>query len=394
MRPLIAAFASASISFGIACASPPDTSAPRSDQPETNKTALVTCGQGFHRECDPNCEGSSCGKPICTCEENSPTVVSGLVTPDLLITHVIYAVPGRASSVQYTGGTTLGSTTTSKNSFKQEMGVTFSGSAGKVPATSSFELSVGSAWASSRTDAMDVTLKNSSGYKKTGQVDVVDHDDDEVWFMIRPALEVTVSTPAPPGLPRKVSWKFAAAQPEAVSFFLYVKHLKNPSLMPEGDRVFLEHFGISSDRFPEILNADPFAFVEPGTTVAIDRTRFDAVAAFTYMHPVDPGDQASTQTYGLTRTVTNSTMEDAEYSYSVGFKVSAGFSFFDAFNATLALQDKFTWTSSSSRKIATGSDEGETVTVGQPSQDYQGPAILRVYVDKIWKTFVFNLEPF
>ncbi len=45
----------------------------------------------------------------------------GVVSPDFYITHVVYAVPGKSSSMFYASGYTMGSTTSATNSMQQSV---------------------------------------------------------------------------------------------------------------------------------------------------------------------------------------------------------------------------------------------------------------------------------
>jgi hypothetical protein len=65
-------------------------------------------------------------------------------------------------------------------------------------------------------------------------------------------------------------------------------------------------------------------------------------------------------------------------------------------STSLTSPSTWTWTESTSVKDSAGTSLSEqpTVVVGQPTFEYAGPTILRVYVDKIWKTYFFSLDWF
>jgi hypothetical protein len=368
------------------------TNTPTPNGVEATEQAVVSCRQGYHLECDPNCEGNHCGKPICTCEEDPSRVDQGVVIPRFMVTHVVYAVPGAMSSVKYTSETKLGTTTSTSDSYKWGVKATAKGEGGIIPFGGSLSISAGRDWGSSQSHETDTTLTNSLGYSKPGQSDFIDHNFDEVWFMINPRVEVTVTTPAPRDLPPSLTWKFAANQSGSVPFWLYVGHLKDTNLITGGNRDLLNHYGFTERDFQALLQADPLRDLPPGATAAVDLKRFDPVAQMPYMRPF--AGSGSTISYGIERNESNSWTDDDYYGYSTGVEFEAGISFIEAFKASVKVEGSFSWTHSSSRTLSKARSYGESVDIAQPSDSYQGPAVVRVYVDKIWKTFFFNLEPF
>jgi hypothetical protein len=369
-----------SLSIGLAVATP--FALALSLAAPTPASAVTNCPPGYHLECDPNCEGNHCGKPICTCEVDPPTPVTGTVSPSFYVTHVVYAPPGRGSSVNYTAGNTFGSTTSTSHSFKNDTKISVAGKAVPILFGGDFTVTGGRAWGSTDTDVTDISVETMQGYRKPGEIDGIDHDNDEIWFLMNPSLDVTV-TPATPESSTSVSWQFSANQTPA-PYYVYVKDLKHPEFMSATTKQVLDSHGITPAAYPELLKADPFAWGDPG----IDPSRFDYIADFPYMPPSNPSDQPSTQTYAITRKENNSSDNKSEVTYTADVKVSTSGSFFGLFTATLALQNTMTWTSSTSHKQTAGNSAGETLTIAQPSFDYAGPGIVRVFMDKIWKTYV------
>src|SRR5262245_36198944 len=84
----------------------------------------ITCKPGFKESCH---RVVVAGKPhlICTCV-GIPK--SGVLIPSFYVTHVVYAPPGNASTVTYTGGNTFGSSTSTTSSYKSGDKVNFKGS--------------------------------------------------------------------------------------------------------------------------------------------------------------------------------------------------------------------------------------------------------------------------
>jgi len=296
------------------------------------------------------------------------------------VLHVYYDVPGLRSSTRYTSASRVGSTTRNTTTWKNT--VTVGATIGWKAITGSVDVSGGRAWGSTTNDVVDVQVAQTQGYTVTGYgTDYIDHSNDRIWFVVNPLINLTY-TSATAAKPASVSWAFASTQPStAYIYWAYVGWLVNPSTMPANVRTLLDEAGITASYYSELLKADPFAYgVTPGQY--IDSARFEYVTTIPYIPLNSPSAPPLTTDYGLSRSVTNSTETIREVTYTASVKVTSGQPWGSASAGNL-----FTWGSSSSVKTATTSDSGEFITVGQPSFGYGGPTVLRVYADRIWKTF-------
>src|SRR5262249_45925267 len=123
-------------------------------------------------------------------------------------------------------------------------------------------------------------------------VDGIDHDRDQIWPWLNPKLRVRMR-------PQDASWALEEDSTADIQF-VFVGHLKNPSLMPPGLLQRLQQFGITPADYLEILKADPFA----NGAAAIDRARYKSLrTTFPYESPFAPGDPPST----LKTTISNET---------------------------------------------------------------------------------------
>lgn len=319
-----------------------------------------------------------------------PTPVVGTVTPKFMISHVVYSVPGRSSSMSYVAGDTVGSTTTLSNSQRMTAKVTVGASGSFMGTGSDVSLSWGTAWGTSSENSLDWALTRSSGYRKVGQRDLIDHDDDEVWFMVRPRLSMTV-IPASEWGPQSVSWTFAA-QRQMVPYYLLVGELKGTREIPPDVWRALDNFGITTTDFSELLKADPFANLALSPNQPLDPARFELVSTFPYRAVATSDGQPSPQTLELRRRVANSSTQRSTVEYSVGFGLQGSVGFMDVARLYFKLNEDATLTSSSSSKTSTETVTTNAITVGQPTFGYAGPTVLRVYEDKVWKTFFFALD--
>jgi hypothetical protein len=345
-----------------------------------NAALAIQCGPGFVPVCDtgPN------GKPVCHCERPDPIPITGVVIPTFYITHVVYAVPGLSSSVAYVNGSTFGSTVTLDNSFTSDEKVTVSNSGG-IFVGGDITVSTGSSFGNTSSNSTDVSIRETHTYTKFGQDDFVNHDDDEIWFLVHPRLDVSFSD----STAKNMTWSFSANQ-QLQPYFVYVGELKNPSLMPPAVKTFLDSAGITSAYYAQLLKADPFA----NGDIAIDPSRYQLPPnnIFPYEPPLEAGDKPSTQVAALLRDTTNRSTDKRTTSYSVGFSVSAGVSFFSLFSSKVTVANTLTFAMSTSTTLASTTTVGETITIGQPLFGYNGPTVLRAYVDKIWKTYLFKLD--
>jgi hypothetical protein len=335
----------------------------------------ITCAAGFQESCRVVIVA---GKPrqICTCV-GIPQ--NGVVIPRFYITHVIYAIPGKKSTITYSAGSTSGSTTTITSSSSSN--VTASYKAGfALLATFDYKLSFGKEWGSTDEHETDVVTTETNSYTTHGGADLVNHDDDEIFFLVRPRLLTTITPVAPRGA--NVQWAFDPQQ-DLTRFSVLVGQLKHPCLMPASTKLLLESWGITEDDYPQFLRADPFA---NGST-AIDQTRFHKIASnFTYTPAAFNVDPSSWHHDLKKEDATSETITDS-VKYTVGIEVTGGVNFIGM--TKLYFNGSYTWSNSSSKKTTTGTVTQDGFDLMQPPFGYDGPEIVDVYVDTIWKTYLF-----
>jgi hypothetical protein len=105
--------------------------------------------------------------------------------------------------VSYEAGNAYGSTTTTEGSFKAGTSVSVSNSGGFLFfAQGGLTLTAGREWGSSDTKSTDVTTRYTSIYTKFGAQNGINHDNDEIWFIVGPAVQYTIK-PATSTLPQK-----------------------------------------------------------------------------------------------------------------------------------------------------------------------------------------------
>ena len=181
--------------------------------------------------------------------------MTGIVIPKFYITHVVYSVPGKSSSMKYSVGTTLGSATSTTSSYSDTAEVTVKGG-WKVLGLDG-RISASASMTAEETDVSECSVATIRAQAKPGVSDLIDHDNDEIWFIMHPRLSVT-ATPAGAGQPPRVAWQFAEDQSQAQLFSAYVGELKDPSLMPERKMEVLREHHITEADFPGFSKPIPF----------------------------------------------------------------------------------------------------------------------------------------
>jgi len=142
---------------------------------------------------------------------------------------------------------------------------------------------------------------------------------------------------------------------------------------------FLSSVGITSADYPHILGADPFA--DPNAPPTPDPNRYVVFTSVGYLP--DP----VLITYGANNSATAANTQVSTYSYSVGATVSASYD-------GMSLKDPttFTWTNSSAPSNQTGTTANPVVWTAMPAAPDSAPTTLFVYLDTIYKTFMFSFN--
>ncbi len=143
----------------------------------------------------------------------------------------------------------------------------------------------------------------------------------------------------------------------------------------------LDSVGITSADYPSILGANPFA--DPNASPTPDPSRYVLIDSVFYLP--DPTATTFIYTENNSTTITNS--QTAIYSYSVSAGASVSYD-----GVSLKDSTKFTWTTQSTQSNKTGSTNSSAFTLSMPSFAYSGPTTLFVYMDTIYKTFMFSFN--
>ena len=337
---------------------------------------------------------------------------SGALKLKYQVLGVDYAPPGAKSTVNYSGSTMQGTSTS--NSFtwnnKTTLTVTAStkakflifGGGGSLAASGSYEQegdssnSITISNTDSSTDIVPGPASSAAG---------IDHTYDVIWVWLNPELELAIPAPY------QIQWSGYTydAEDDAEEMEvkpLYVWQLQNPSLLPAGLASRLARSwdtsglgGLTSDDYTAILAADPF-ITNPAFDPNTDTSgRFDLQAGQSFNYdPAPPGGQPITQTYSVVSQTTTSAGKGSSDTRSVGATVDLNFGSnvnLTIFQASFALDVKTsdTYTSTNKWSQSTNGAVGQTATLsitGPASTDnYTGPTTIQVWKDNVYGTFMF-----
>jgi hypothetical protein len=321
--------------------------------------------------------------------QQSPVAVSlftrslymGIVRPKYQIVTVVYAPPGThggnsSSQVEYSSGSTLGTTTSTSSSFKSGVSVSMSvGFAG-----SSVDSDFGYSTTSTDSTSIDVQkVHESRVLVKGSSQNGIDHDYDTFYLWLNPEFRVTLDNTNTLDSQLDINGTTMLIQ------YVYVSWLKNPSTMPAGLKQILNKAGLTEEDYAEILKTNPFASGES----KLDPDRYlPTTHSFPYLPPPKPNDPVPTLTYTQKSTLARSASHTAQTQYNMGYSVTAGID--GLFKASLKTSQSLEWTNSATTGSSKTSAQQASVTIGGPSYGYDGPTDVRVYWDTVFSSFVFR----
>ena len=309
-------------------------------------------------------------------------IATGNVLPKYYVLTVLYAPPGTnggksASLVDYSSGSSTGTTTSATSSFKA--GVTVSASTQITGDTLSAQLST----SVTTTDQTSENITKSQTYdiKVPGPgEDGISHDHDLFVLMLNPLVVVNVY----PG--NNVLWTMGVNGQVMNVQLVYVAWLKNPSTMATGVQQALNAAGLTATDYAQILTTNPFA---NGAT-AIDPNRFLPLPqTFPYEPPLTAADPVIPITNTFQNNFTISNTQTVKTQYGVSITASGGLDLV-IFSATLKVTDSFQWTNTNSLGTTTTVSQSAAATVGGPAFGYSGPTDVLVYWDSIYNSFMFG----
>ena len=326
------------------------------------------------------------------CSAQASAVFNGYVKPKYVVLTVVYAPPGAStgssgSSVEYSNGSSLGSTVSTTSSYKSDYDVSATVSGGFIATAS---VTMGVDWSETQTSKAEISIKQSS--TKTISVpgpdqDGINHDFDEVYLWLNPIVNVRVQNHT---LIYSLGVDPSSADPNSLDVtYLYAGELKNPALIKDDRAVRLAARGFTADDYKTILTVDPFA---TGTT-QIDPKRFVQTSqTLPYVPPFDAKGKPSTNAVELTseNMFSNENTDETTFSMSLSIKLAVGA---DNIGFALANDDKWTWTDSNTATRMSGTTQSAKATIGGPAFGYTGVTDIAVFRDTLFNSFLFAPNP-
>lgn len=313
---------------------------------------------------------------LCSAAEEDP--VTATVSPSFMVLTVVYAPPGNAagapSSVSYANGSSAGSTTSGSSSFESGIKVTAEALSESIGGSFTFKRN------SVSSSSIDITKGASQTIEHSGSrlSDGLNNDLDAIYIALRPT--VTLQTPP---------LKYGVSLRGAVVQFLHAGWLRDPATMPSNIKATLTAAGVKETDFAKILRASIY---HEGGPVAASNARLIPVndnVAIPYEPPFAAGEAPSRQTVSIDAKTTSASSTEIARSYSAG--VTSETPVPKIFK--LKTETSFTWTNTRAAASSQSTTESATVTITGPSFGYTGPTAYRVFLDSLYKTFVFQPLP-
>jgi hypothetical protein len=333
-----------------------------------------------------------------------PRLVPGIVTPNYIVLTVVYAPPGTnngnsRSNVQYAAGSTTGTKTTASQTFKFANTLSFNGEGGFLGNDTGGGTSFSFSRSTTDTQSLDIQKTTNSKIDVPGPGhDGIDHNEDEIWILLKPDVDLALSSSPP------AQWMLSNDNLNKHVQWLEVGQLNgnpNYSIAP-GLAAELLSAGITPAEYSNIVKHDPLAcqnWVQCGSSPNIspstDPNRFNLISCQIAYEP--PGSSAGSaspvQTWQQTNSSTSTTSQKVVDEYSVGLSMTQTGDYLDFVKAELKDAATWTWTNSTENATTTGTTESAAFSIGGPAFGYKGPTALCVYFDALYKSFAFDLVP-
>jgi hypothetical protein len=356
-----------------------------------------------------------------------PQGIQGYINPKYVVVGVTYAPPGPTSNVTYTNSTLVGNTTTTTNSFKNNVNVTISvtkdisawtvlGAVGvKLAGTSSTDVTQGTNSSSTVTTSKTSTVS----YQTSGTGNAcspVNHDYDTIWLWLNPLALYTAYSGTtnvqwngygydnhdPAGtngrdiVPIQVGWLNGhfGSDPSINAILArgWVTTYEPTMIWPAG-----EGPGITSTDKTHILAADPFT--NPTYTLPTPLPTSSADGRFTQdLYPPNPIPYipgGTTTAYSTVDLNTNSQANGTSYEFVQAFGTELSFKG-TAWLATITVDIKTTDTMTQDQTwlntLTVTQTNTNSLSVAEPSNcnpPYSGPGQFIVFQDNHYGSFMF-----
>lgn len=310
------------------------------------------------------------------------TTTSLTVNSGFTIAGVWYAIPGAGSATSYTSQSQTGTSVSRTKGVGETVSVEVANQANFLGLIAgAYNISYSQAWSQSSTTKVDkLTTYNSATTIPGTGTNFIDHNYDQILLLLGPKIVFTGYTAN--GTMSKVTW--AEDDSLAIPYAIQVGWLNGAwGPMPQNMAADLLTYGnINPADYPQILAADPYAN-DPLGQAAPDPLHFECVEQLQY----SPGNP-DVLGFSISNTYSSQLTSAVSHSYTRKIAIAGTW-----LQQKLGGSDQWTWTNSSSSSNTSTSSVAMSVNLHQPTVSYQGPTILNVYVDKIYKTLMYSFVP-
>ncbi len=342
-------------------------------QPVSNAIACTT-STGAAGHCDTGDQRGTCLQ----------AAVTGRLTPKFYVLSVQYAPPGSASTATYGASSSVSTSASSTDSWSTDLSVTVSNNADFLGfSKAGISVTAGVNTSDSTKSTSEVKETSEIDLSINGQGDAVDHLQDRIFLLLRPQINVTVYG-------KDVSWAFGPPTPATTTLYVTPGWLLNPSTMNSNVRDTLRAAGITQDDYAQILSVDPYATATPSK---VDTARYVLQARLPYEPLSAAGARPTTAVYSSSESTVLTSTKDSKVTYKTGVTFSGSAAFIGFANTELKVSDTLTWGNDNSTSSSTSSQLSMKAQISQPGVDYNGGIAVDVYLDTIFNTFLFVVEP-
>ena len=339
------------------------------------------------------------------------TFTHGAAVADLNVKFKIlgvdYAPPGAKSTVNYTGSTMRGSSTSDSQTYTSATTLAVKITAGLnfiSLAHGTTTAGVSQTWSQENDTSSSIAINTTAGNSDIidgplSSAAGVDHDYDVIWVWLNPMVTLAVGPTTVVDTGFGYNAEDDAAEMEVVP--LYATWLKNPSTIPAEVAARLARSwdtsgvgGLTTEDYGSILAADPFEASSTYNPNTDSGHRFDLQEGqyFNY-EPPPAGGQPITETLTLSTTTTSTAGQGATTGTSTTFSLdfNTGADVIADVGFDVSISNQYTSSDKWNATTTTGATQTASLSLVGPqtTDNYTGPTTVQVWRDNIYGSFMF-----
>jgi hypothetical protein len=290
------------------------------------------------------------------------------------------------SLVEYSSGSTAGTTVSITKSFKQTYGITASIGSGK-DGSDSQSLGFGLSYAdqSSDTSSLDIKKTITNDLKVPGPPsDGIDHSRDRIFILLSPTMNVTIDPQY------NMNWGLDFAGQNGGVVYLQMDWLQDLDLFAKVEpdvKKRCDAAGMTAGDYAQLLSLNPFA----KGPAPIDTNRYQRTDInWPYEPPETDTDAVPVYTRNVSSAVTYTDQSTSQTTWSLSAALGATFP--DLLKLALGGTAAFEWSTTNSTLTTNGTAQIANLAFGGPAAGYSGPTQFIVYLDTVFNTYMFVLS--